>query len=106
PVADATVTSSPVSVPPARGRSVPKVVRPPEAFVALPRAVPTPVPRPVNPLTGATVAVIVPDPETPSEAPVPTTMAAVVFVPPVSELKADEPLPLPQAPVAGTTALA
>ncbi len=62
------------------------------ADVGVARNVPTPVPSPVMPATGAAVAVIVPDPETAKLAPVPTTIAAVVFVLEVKALKA-EPLP-------------
>ena len=45
---------------------------------------------PVSPLAGIDVAAIVPEPDTPSEAPVPTTIAAEAFVPPVMALKAVE----------------
>lgn len=55
------------------------------------RNVPTPVPSPLIPASGAAVAVSVPLPDAPSDAPVPTSMAAVVFVPLVSALNAPEP---------------
>jgi len=58
--------------------------------------VPTPVPNPVRPPTAIAVAVIVPLPEAPSDAPVPTTIAAVVLVDPVRALNAVDP-PDPQA---------
>ena len=44
---------------------------------------------PVRPEAGTAVAVIVPVPVTPKDAPVPTSIAAAVLVPPVRELNAD-----------------
>src|ERR1700680_3806583 len=49
------------------------------------RAVPMPVPNPVKPPSGAAVAVIEPVPDTPKDAPEPTTSAPVVFVALASE---------------------
>lgn len=60
------------------------------------RAVATPVPSPLIPLSGADVAPMVPEPLTARVPPEPTTMAAVVFVPLVIALKALLPPP-PQA---------
>ena len=65
---------------------------PPDAFTASPSAVSTPVPAPVNPLTGADVAPIVPVPVTPSDAPVPTNIAACVLVLVVSAENAVAPV--------------
>lgn len=61
------------------------------ALEGVARKVATPVPRPVRPESGAAVAAIVPDPDTPRLAPVPTSIAAVVFVLPVRAEKAVEP---------------
>jgi hypothetical protein len=93
-----------VTVPAVRDAAVPEtLVIVPDAGV--PRAIPEPklvrldavtlearvVPE--TPEAGTAVAVIVPEPEVPRDAPVPTVIAAVVFVDPVNALKADDPPP-------------
>lgn len=69
------------------------------ALEGVARKVPTPVPSPVMPPTGAAVAVIVPLPVAPKLAPVPTNIAAVVFVADVSALNAALPPALQSLPV-------
>ena len=61
------------------------------ALVGVARKVAIPVPNPVTPASGTLDAAIVPLPVTPSEAPVPTIIAAVVLVPPVIALNAPPP---------------
>jgi hypothetical protein len=72
------------------------------ALEGVARKVATPVPNPVIPDTGTLVAAIVPLPDTPREAPVPTTIAAVVLVLLVRAEKAEEPEP--QDPQVGVAA--
>lgn len=62
------------------------------ALLGVASHVPTPVPRPVMPATGAAVAVMAPEPVAAILAPVPTTMAAVVLVLPVRALNAVAPV--------------
>ena len=73
-------------------RAPPFTTNAPAVPVFTASAVPTPVPRPVMPVSGALVAPIVPVPVALSVDPLPTPIAAVVFVPEVSALNADEPL--------------